>query len=142
MLKLLVPIDGSKSAERAIRHVVALGGEGRSVHVHLVTAYEEPLIVGELAAYVPLEKIDEAQRARSTALLAPALAALDAAGVPHTDEILVGPVAESIANCADARKVDAIVMGTRGMTAIGNLVMGSVATRVVHLAHVPVTLVK
>ena len=82
------------------------------------------------------------KRARSTALLAPALAALDAAGVPHTDEILVGPVAESIANCADARKVDAIVMGTRGMTAIGNLVMGSVATRVVHLAHVPVTLVK
>jgi nucleotide-binding universal stress UspA family protein len=33
-------------------------------------------------------------------------------------------------------------MGTRGMTAIGGLVMGSIATKVVHAAHVPVTLVK
>ena len=37
---------------------------------------------------------------------------------------------------------DGIVMGTRGMGAIGNLVMGSVATKVVHLTKLPVTLVK
>jgi nucleotide-binding universal stress UspA family protein len=33
-------------------------------------------------------------------------------------------------------------MGTRGMSAIGNLFLGSVTTKVVHLANVPVTLVK
>jgi nucleotide-binding universal stress UspA family protein len=33
-------------------------------------------------------------------------------------------------------------MGTRGMGAIGNLVLGSVATKVIHLTEVPVTLVK
>jgi nucleotide-binding universal stress UspA family protein len=34
------------------------------------------------------------------------------------------------------------VMGTRGMSAIGNLVAGSVATKVIHLTKLPVTLVK
>jgi nucleotide-binding universal stress UspA family protein len=37
---------------------------------------------------------------------------------------------------------DGIVMGTRGMSAVGNLVMGSVATKVIHLTKLPVTLVK
>jgi nucleotide-binding universal stress UspA family protein len=32
-------------------------------------------------------------------------------------------------------------MGTRGMTAIANLVLGSVATKVLHLTQVPVVLV-
>jgi nucleotide-binding universal stress UspA family protein len=35
-----------------------------------------------------------------------------------------------------------IVMGTRGQGAVGNLLLGSVATKVIHLSKVPVTLVK
>jgi nucleotide-binding universal stress UspA family protein len=34
-----------------------------------------------------------------------------------------------------------IFMGTRGMTALSNMVMGSVATKVLHLAHIPVVLI-
>jgi nucleotide-binding universal stress UspA family protein len=34
-----------------------------------------------------------------------------------------------------------IYMGTRGRTALANMVLGSVATRVLHLAHIPVVLV-
>jgi nucleotide-binding universal stress UspA family protein len=33
-------------------------------------------------------------------------------------------------------------MGTRGLGALGNVLIGSVATKVIHLAHVPVLLVK
>lgn len=43
---------------------------------------------------------------------------------------------------AKSEGVDVIVMGTRGMGALGNLALGSTATKVVHLADVPVTLVK
>ena len=43
---------------------------------------------------------------------------------------------------AAERGVDCIVMGTRGMNALGGLLLGSVAQRVVHLASVPVMLVK
>ena len=47
-----------------------------------------------------------------------------------------------LAKRAEELGCDEIIMGTRGMGAIGNLVMGSVATKVVHLAGIPVTLVK
>src|SRR6476620_1498709 len=46
-----------------------------------------------------------------------------------------------IVRVAKAEGVDAIVMGTRGMRALGNLALGSTATKVIHLAEVPVTLV-
>jgi nucleotide-binding universal stress UspA family protein len=62
--------------------------------------------------------------------------------VPCTSAILVGYVAQSIARHADEAGCDAIVMGTRGMSAIGNLLMGSIATKVIHLTKLPVTLVK
>lgn len=64
------------------------------------------------------------------------------AGVDFTTEVRIGEVAREIAKAADEKGCDAIVMGTRGMGAIGNLVMGSVATKVIHLTKLPVTLVK
>lgn len=50
--------------------------------------------------------------------------------------------AQHIAEFASENACDEIIMGTRGMGAVGNLVLGSVATKVVHLATVPVTLVR
>ncbi len=59
-----------------------------------------------------------------------------------TSEILVGSVAQAIVKRGEDLGCDGIVMGTRGMGAIGNLAMGSVATKVIHLTKLPVTLVK
>ncbi|NJR44004.1 universal stress protein [bacterium] len=58
-------------------------------------------------------------------------------------EILIGDVASGIARYAEDKGMATLSwMGSRGMGAIGNLVMGSVATKVVHLTKLPVTLVK
>ena len=62
--------------------------------------------------------------------------------MPYTAGILIGEIAETITKDASDRHCDMIVMGTRGMGTIGSLLMGSVATKVVHLADVPVALVK
>jgi nucleotide-binding universal stress UspA family protein len=67
---------------------------------------------------------------------------LRAATVPHTVEMREGEPAETIARRAEELGCDAIVMGSRGMGRIAGLVMGSVATKVVHLTSLPVTLVK
>jgi nucleotide-binding universal stress UspA family protein len=75
------------------------------------------------------------------AMLAPAKAVLDAAGLKYGVHVRVGPVAESIVDQATKSHSDLICMGTRGMTALSNMVLGSVATRVLHLAHIPVVLV-
>jgi nucleotide-binding universal stress UspA family protein len=141
MPKLLVAFDGSDDALRALEHAVSLARAG-SGSLHVVYAHEEPRVFGEIAVYATAEKMAELQRQEGEALLERAKAALQAAGVPHTTEVLTGPVAPTIAKRADELGCDGIVMGTRGRGALGSLIMGSVATKILHYANVPVTLVK
>jgi nucleotide-binding universal stress UspA family protein len=74
-------------------------------------------------------------------MLAPSKKALDAAGVGYTVHTLVGSIAECIVEQAKQSGSDMIYMGTRGMTAVSNMVLGSVTTRVLHLAAIPVVLI-
>jgi nucleotide-binding universal stress UspA family protein len=67
---------------------------------------------------------------------------LDAAGIRYAPHILVGQIGPTIVDHAHRTGCNMIYMGTRGMTALSNMVMGSIATRVLHLAHVPVVLVR
>lgn len=142
MRKLLVPFDGSESALRALQHAIKLAKQSPPAALHVVHAHEEPLLYGEIAVYVPKEKMADLQRKHSDDLLGAAVALLKNSGVAYETEILVGPIGDAIANRADALGCEGIVLGTRGLSAIGNLLMGSVATKIIHLAKVPVTLVK
>jgi nucleotide-binding universal stress UspA family protein len=142
MHKLLVPFDGSENAQRALRHAIAVASQNGSGSVHLVHAHDEPRIYGEIAVYISPERMAELQKEESETVLANADAILQKAGISHTKEALIGPVGSVIAKRAEELGCDGIVMGTRGMGAVGNLVLGSVATKVIHHANVPVTLVK
>jgi len=142
MRRLLVPFDGSDNELRALRYAIALVRETGAASIHVVTAHEEPLVYGEIAVYVTHEKMAELQRQHSEAVLGAAEQLLKEAAAPYTKEILVGNIAEVIARRADELHCDGIAMGTRGMTAVGNLVLGSVATKVIHFANAPLTLVK
>jgi nucleotide-binding universal stress UspA family protein len=117
----LVPVDGSDSSLRALAWAIALAQHMSGVAIHLVN-------VG------PHEE--------SAAILDRAEEALRAAQLPYTKEALSGPVAAVIAEHAGKLGCDAIVMGTRGTSAVENLVLGTVANEVVHLTRLPVTLVK
>jgi len=77
----------------------------------------------------------------SDAMLRPSREVLDAAGVAYTVQRLVGPIAETIVVRAKLSGSDMIYLGTRGMSALANMAMGSVTTRVLHLAHIPVVLI-
>lgn len=142
MAKILVAFDGSETALRGLRYAICLVKSMKEGSIHLVHAHEPPETDGAIAIYVSVEKMAELQRAHSEGVLAAGLPLLAEAGVAHTSEVLIGRPGAAIAHCAEDRRCDMIVMGTRGMSAIGNLLMGSVSTRVIHFANVPVTLVK
>ena len=55
---------------------------------------------------------------------------------------MVGPIGRAIAEHAAALGCDAMVMGTHGLDAPGKFLIGSIATKVVHLRDIPVTPVK
>jgi nucleotide-binding universal stress UspA family protein len=142
MRKLLVPVDSSDNAMRALEYAIGLAKENGPIELHIVTAHEAAFDNPRTLAYLPTEKLERLLQEHSESILSPAIEKAEAAGVTFTSEILVGPVPQAIVKRAEKLRCDSIVMGTRGMGAIGNLLMGSVATKVIHLTKLPVTLVK
>jgi nucleotide-binding universal stress UspA family protein len=142
MRRLLVPIDSSESATRALEYAIGLAKADPSMELHLVNVHAPPIVYGEIAVYLKEEKIKALQRQHSDDILKPAIEAAKAAGVKVVSDILIGDVATLLVEYAETKGCECIVMGTRGMSAIGNLFLGSVATKVLHLAKLPVTLVK
>jgi hypothetical protein len=78
----------------------------------------------------------------SNSELAEAVALATKAGVSFETRLVRGQVAQAIVKAADDRKCDLIVLGSKGRSALRDLLIGSVAQRVVALADVPVTLIK
>ncbi|HEV2007192.1 MAG TPA: universal stress protein, partial [Burkholderiales bacterium] len=66
----------------------------------------------------------------------------DVSGIAYTARILVGPIAESIVPHAGKTGCDFIVLATRGMGAAANLLLGSTATKVLHISSMPALMVK
>ena len=60
----------------------------------------------------------------------------------YTPRILVGPVAETIAKHAKSSRCDLILIGTHGRTGIAGALIGSIASKVLHISDVPVLLAK
>lgn len=141
MASILLPVDGSEGSQRAARHLVHLIRTYTPLTVRILNV--QPAIKsGEISLMVTSEAIEQGHWEDGVSCGASVRAILDEAGVAYTYDVELGPVAETIARYAREHKVDAIIMSTRGMSAISNLLMGSIATRVLHLTDVPVTLVK
>jgi nucleotide-binding universal stress UspA family protein len=141
--RLLVPLDGSECARRALAHAISATRGDPAGFIHLVTVQHElPPYPTVGVVYASHEALLARQRNEGATLLAPGERMLEDAGLAHASEIVTGRPAPTIAARADAHGCDSIVMGTRGMGNAGNLLLGSVAAAVVHAANVPVTLVK
>ena len=141
MKNILVPVDGSGAALRALEQAVALARLSGGT-LHLVHAHEDPDIYGRIALHVPREKMQALQREHSEDFLARAEAGLKGGPVPYTKSVLSGPIGPTIAQHAEKSGCDLIIMGSHGKTTIGDLLVGSTAMKVLHASRLPVMLVK
>ncbi len=141
-MKILLPVDGSDCALRAVDHLIAHVAWFRDVpEIHLLHVHA-PIPIGRVQAHIGADTLHAYYLEESQAHLIEAQHKLDAAGRFHTTHIHVGQPAEVIAKLAAELTCDLIVMGTRGRGGVTGLVMGSVASRVLHLAAGPLLLVK
>ncbi|NWG87260.1 MAG: universal stress protein [Hydrogenophilaceae bacterium] len=139
--KILLPVDGSEGAARAARHVAGIAKMVPELTVHLVNV--QPLGDDWMTrrSFKP-EELAKMEQEWAEAALAPARGILQAVGITCTEHVAQGEAAPTIARLAKELGCDQIVMGSRGQSSLGGLLMGSVATKVLHLADVPVTFVK
>lgn len=131
-MKILLPIDGSKSSINAAKQVVKLVKNSRSpAKVTLIGVYDDA------GKYV-----DEYLRNACARELKGAQKVLDLAKIKYNTEIKSGHIAKEILALASKEKVDVIVMGAKGRGGFLDTLMGSVAQRVASSAKQPVLLVK
>jgi nucleotide-binding universal stress UspA family protein len=134
--KILVAIDESEIAERVIAAALELATlSGAEVWV-LHAREREPAKFGSS----PLESSEEAHAAVDGAVAKLASAGVSAHGeVTHT---IYGYAAREIISSAKTHEVGAIVMGSRGRGELAGLLVGSTAHKVIHLADLPVVIVR
>ena len=141
-MKILLAVDGSDVALRAVDHLIGHVSWFREMpEIHLLHV-QPPIPIGRALAHVSKETLQAHYMDESREHLQEAQQKLDAAGRFHTTHIHVGQAAEVIAKLAGELGCELVVMGSHGRSGIAGLVMGSVATRVLHLAPCPVLLVK
>jgi nucleotide-binding universal stress UspA family protein len=142
MRKILVAIDGSEGALRALDFAKEQAMLVPGTQLHLLTVLEPVRVYGEVEIYVDEARMRDVAKQQAKAGLEAAVARASDLGTHVTSEVLEGDPAEAIAACAARVDCDFIVTGTRGLGRIGSVLMGSVAQKVVHLSDRPVMLVK
>lgn len=141
MTKVLVPVDGSANSLQAIDLILKQISEGSSLDVHLLNVQPQ-ILSGHARMHLKKELIDEYYQEEAAKALKSARDKLDQAGVKYGVDVKVGNAPETIAKYVKAKGCELVVMGTRGLGSMRGMVLGSVATKVLHLVDVPVTLVK
>jgi nucleotide-binding universal stress UspA family protein len=138
-MRILVAVDGSKPSLKAVQTLIDHADWFRGKpEVELVTVHLPVPKVGP----IPKGQLDKYYAEEGTAMLAPAKRKLDAAGIAYQPHVLVGPVAEALVKHARDKRCDLIYIGTRGMGELKGALIGSTATKVLHISDIPVLLVK
>lgn len=142
-MKILIAIDGSKPAERAVKYAIKLVGEMRSPAnaITLITVHDD-VGLQHARAYVGKEAVADYLRDVSEKELRTARKLLDTANIKHNMVIQTGHVALEIVKFAKTGRFDMIMLGSKGRNAIADLLLGSVAQRVMATADRPVLVVK
>lgn len=142
--KILVPLDGSKLAEKILPHVTALA-KPMGAEVTLVTVVQLTLGAGASK----LEAVPEAAAEHKKALMGEALVYLEKVqrdlkgkGVTAHARALEGDVASAIIAFAEQKGFDLVAMATHGRSGLDRFVMGSIAEKVVRSTSKPVLLIR
>ena len=139
--RILVPLDFSDSSLRAVELAQGLAKRfGAELHLF----HSQPVnfaVSSPYAPALPVHYFEDLTRAAAQQLheWRSKHCDPDLVIVEHLGEL---PPAHAILELADELSIDLIVLGTRGLTGVKHVLLGSVAERVVQRAHCPVMTVK
>lgn len=133
---VLVPLDGSMLAEGALAPAIGFGRAGaKLVLIRAVETHGTPFANPADAQVVAIEEAEKY-------LAGVAVRARDAGATDVDTSVWYGPPVDSIADAAEFRKADLIVMSTHGRSGIGRFVLGSVAESVLRATTTPILLLR
>ncbi len=140
-MKILLAVDGSDYTKRMLAYLAAhdelLGPRHQYTAISVV-----PPVPPHAASFLQRAVLDDYYASEAEHALGPVKAFAQQNGWTLEARHSVGSAGDVIAELADSGKYDLVVMGTHGHSALGNVVLGSVANRVVAKCRQPVLLVR
>jgi nucleotide-binding universal stress UspA family protein len=137
----LIPFDGSDHSRRALELAIS---EAKSRHIPpaLFLLNVQTPLPSDITRFIDSKTVDDYHREEGEKALAWAQERLSGSSLIHSFNILVGDVPKTILEIAASTACSMIIMGAHGHGSVKGLVVGSVTTKVLHSAPVPVLLVK
>jgi YjbE family integral membrane protein len=139
VLNVLVPVDGSRNALRAVRHAINEYRRDHELRLHLLNV--QPQLSRHAARFVSRKDREGWLHDRADVAMSGAVALLTDAGVPHHTHRAIGKRAEEICRAARQLNVQRIVMGTARKNSITRMLEDSVTHKVLEMTPVPVEVV-
>lgn len=139
MNKILLPVDGSPNALRAVRHVINQYMSNHEMELHLL--HVRTPLTQHAARFLSRKTRKDFHRDEADKALASAREMLKRFGVPFAEHVELGERAETITRAAERLGVGQIVMGTARKNSLTRLIEDSVTNRVLELTSVPVQVV-
>jgi nucleotide-binding universal stress UspA family protein len=140
-VKLLLPVDGSPSAARAIELVAGYRGPPSRVAPVVLNVQSPPAMLWPEAS-LDAPAVERALLEAGAEVARAALERLAGSPLRAEQAVRLGLPVSAILREAETRGSDLIVMGTRGQGMVHGFALGSVAMRVAHGGTTPVCLVR
>jgi nucleotide-binding universal stress UspA family protein len=137
-MKFLVPVDGSESASQVLDYLVQSAAWLKQAPEIYLLNVQWKVAAGNVKLFISQDTINAYYREQGLAELASARAKLDAAQLPYEYHISIGTPAEAIVKYAEEQGIDQIVMSKQGQSGVQSWLLGSVVSKVLHLASCPV----
>lgn len=145
-MKILLAADGSSYTVKAVKflmsHLEWFRGKPELHLLHVKLPIPAGLAVEQARRILGDDAVTDYYREEAQAALAPAEASLRAAGIPFQSHYRVGDIAREIQSFVLENNIDMIVMGSHGHGALINVVLGSIATKVLATSTVPVLIIR
>ncbi len=139
-MKILLAVDGSSYTKKMLAYLAA--HEMFSPKNEYTAFTAQMMLPTQARAALGKELVTKYYEDEGQRIMGPVHKFLERQGVKAKAVWKTGNAGELIAKLADAEKFDLVVMGSHGRGALANLVVGSVATRVLASCKVPVLIVR
>jgi len=135
--KILVALDGSKTSYKGLEIAIYLSRQcGATITgIHVISIY--PRNLGDMIAPIRNRLVKDAEKFMNNAKTISAQN-----GIIFYKKIIYGDAKNEIPNFAKENKFDLIVIGSRGLTSVKEVFLGSVSNAIVHKTHLPLLVIR
>lgn len=139
MKRILMPVDGSKNSEFAVRHVVNQFFHNSAMEIHLINI--QPKLPRHIGRFLSKQNVQEWNQEKSNLALANARMILESHVIPHSVISKTGDRAKIIADEARRLRCDQIVLGTARKNSFTRMLENSTTNKLIEITNIPVEVV-